>query len=515
MPRALTVSVVLMLVCGIGLRLFPILGSPDTLAQTYMTEDGYLMLTIARNMAIGLGMTVSDGTIATNGVQPFATFLFALAYLATGGDKLAGLIHIHLISAAIGLAAVFALRAFAARCLSPHDRNPLWPWLAAALWFLSPLLLAHSMNALETGLYTLMILVTLLQFHRVLDLGTALPARQSLLLGALCGLTFLSRNDAVFLLVAIFSTWGLHALVALRMSLGAVLARLVPAGLLSVLISLPWLVNNAVKFGSIVPISGSAQSIDAGLGDNAPLLSGKIFELLFPMLPVPGGLETQAPVILGLGVVALVTIFWAARRVYRCGGTIALVMAAYAGHGVALALYYGFFFGAAHFLSRYLAPIAPLLIVATLIVLLDLAKRLAGVRAQRVVAGVGLASLALCLVLVGAKLLRGEQGHFQVVGWVQENVPKGTWVGAIQTGTLGYWHDRTINLDGKVNPEALAARRADGDVLTYVLDSPITYLADWHGIATWADGRNPGFSEAFELIVDRPDENLAVLRRRE
>ncbi len=57
-----------------------------------MTEDGYLMLTIARNMAIGLGMSVSEGTIHSNGVQPLATFLFTLPYLLTGGDKVAGLV---------------------------------------------------------------------------------------------------------------------------------------------------------------------------------------------------------------------------------------------------------------------------------------------------------------------------------------------------------------------------------------------------------------------------------------
>lgn len=54
--------------------------SQPSLSEAFMTEDGNLMLTIARNMAVGLGVTVSDGTIATNGVQPLATFVFAVPY---------------------------------------------------------------------------------------------------------------------------------------------------------------------------------------------------------------------------------------------------------------------------------------------------------------------------------------------------------------------------------------------------------------------------------------------------
>jgi hypothetical protein len=123
-------------------------------------------------------------------------------------------------------------------------------------------------------------------------------------------------------------------------------------------------------------------------------------------------------------------------------------------------------------------------------------------------------SMLLCLALQGRLLLPGAhvQGHFQVVAWVNHNVPAETWVGAVQTGTLGYWHDRTINLDGKVNPEALQARRERGSVLDYVVASRISYLADWVGIAGWVD--TGSFGEHFEVIVKDPVANLSVLRRR-
>jgi len=124
----------------------------------------------------------------------------------------------------------------------------------------------------------------------------------------------------------------------------------------------------------------------------------------------------------------------------------------------------------------------------------------------------------LCALAIGldARLYRNGTSHmhFQVVEWVEEHVPNDAWVAAPQTGTLGFFHDRTINLDGKVNPAALAARRADGEATRYFLEQrQIQYLADWEGIAIWA--KEPRIAAQFDLIVDDPARNLAVLRRRE
>lgn len=512
---ALMRTVWILLAIGTLYRLIPLMLGQPALSEMFMSEDGYLMLTVARNIAIGEGMTVADGTIPTNGVQPLATFLFAAPYLITGGDKVSSLIGVHLIAAAAALAGAFAVRAFAARVLAPHDAEQRWPWLAAALWFTGPLLVGHTMNGLETGIYTLAVLVTLLQFAYVLTRGGEAGVSARLALGALCGVAFLARNDAVFLVIAIFALWGLHGLFALRLGPVETLRRIVPPGLLSLAIVLPWLVNNQLNFGSIVPISGTAQSLSADFAQNAHLLPAKVFEYLFPMLPIPAGLETKTPFMVAFAAISGLILLWFAVRVWRRGGTVRLVVAAYILHAMALATYYGLFFGAPHFFSRYLAPVAPLLILASLVVLLDLARWIAGARAATATAGVGLAGLALSVALLGRLLLPGvsEQGHFQVVRWVDENVPKETWVGAVQTGTLGYWHDRTINLDGKVNPAALAARRSEGDVLGYVVGSDIDFLADWHGIAAWAEYPKAGFADTFELIVDRPVENLAVLKR--
>lgn len=518
--RLFFVPILALLAIGVLFRLFPVFAGQPALSEFFVTEDGYLLLTVARNMAAGLGMSVSDGMIPTNGVQPLITFLFTLPYLITGGDKVTSLIGVNLIATAISIIGFFAVRAFAGRVLgaqaSAPYTDPLWPWLAATLWFTGPLLLLHTMNGLETGLYTVFVLLTLLSFGRILSLGREARGVDRLGLGLLCGMTFMARNDGAFLVITVFALWGLRDLIGLKLSFGDVLRRIVPPGLVTLAIAAPWMISNQIHFGSIVPISGAAQSFDMSFGQNAPLLPAKLFESALPMLPIPRDLERNPLVIIGALTVVTTIALCFSWRVLRAGGPMRLVIAAYTLYAAMLIVYYGFNFGAPHFLSRYLAPVAPLLIVATVVVGLDLARALGGPRSIDVACWAGLAGLALSTALLVRLLMPGvhEHAHFQVVRWVEANVPDSAWVGAEQTGTLGYWHDRTINLDGKVNPEALSVLTQGENILDYVTESEIEYLADWRFIADWINRGAPEFAEAFEVVVDDAQANLGVLRRR-
>jgi hypothetical protein len=108
----------------------------------------------------------------------------------------------------------------------------------------------------------------------------------------------------------------------------------------------------------------------------------------------------------------------------------------------------------------------------------------------------------------------GSHMHRQVVEWVTANVPGDSWVGAVQTGTLGFFHDRTINLDGKVNPDALRVLMKQGHILDYVVESEIDYIADWVGMADWVHmDMSPEFSRQFEIVVRDEALNLGVLRQ--
>src|SRR5262249_7835753 len=123
-------------------------------------------------------------------------------------------------------------------------------------------------------------------------------------------------------------------------------------------------------------------------------------------------------------------------------------------YGVLLCSYYGLLFGAHHFMSRYLAPLGPFLALWTFAVLWRLWRTRFGERSVTAISVLAVL-LAIAVFSDARKYLGGDKHqHFQVKEWVEKNVPSDAWVGAIQSGTVGFFHERTINLDGKVNPAA-------------------------------------------------------------
>ncbi|MEM1278216.1 MAG: glycosyltransferase family 39 protein, partial [Pseudomonadota bacterium] len=197
----------LVIAAALLLRLKPLLGMGDDL-RAAITEDGYLMLTVARNLGIGNGLTVSEGEIWTNGIQPLATIFYALPYFALGEDKALGIAGVVLIMTVISLVATYLVYALARR-LVPGESD-LVPLAAATLWACTPLLFGHSMNGLETGLYTAFILATLIYLHDRIASHRVMTLAESFGLGALCGLTFLARNDGAILVAVLLITRFLH-----------------------------------------------------------------------------------------------------------------------------------------------------------------------------------------------------------------------------------------------------------------------------------------------------------------
>src|SRR5262244_1098095 len=102
-------------------RVAPLFDAGGRLFRQFPSEDGYLMLTIARNIALGKGMSVSDGLQPTNGTQPLTTLLWAAAFRVTDGARARGVWLILLAEVALSLAAAWLLYALAQRLFRP------WP----------------------------------------------------------------------------------------------------------------------------------------------------------------------------------------------------------------------------------------------------------------------------------------------------------------------------------------------------------------------------------------------------
>jgi len=503
------------LLFGIGLvaRLAPLLDAGGRLLRQFPSEDGYLMLTIARNIAIGKGMSVADGLQPTNGTQPLATLLWAGVFRLAGGDRQLGVLGIQLVEVALSGLSALLLFALARRLWRGLAHGETAALLVSAAWFAAPLCVTHSMNCLETGLYTCIVIAVARIFA---DSPQPEPwgMRRCLAIGALLGAAFWSRNDAVFLVLAACLVHVGFVLIDARKSLMRRVGETLAFGATSVAAAAPWLAYNQLRFGAIVPVSGQSEALEARFGENLVNAPISLFEYATLYLPIPGSLERE-PWVLLVATATCAAVALLVARVLRSGEPAARAVAALgAVFGIALVAFYGLSFGAGYFFSRYMFPLSPFLALLAGSVLRR-ARELADARGWAAVSFA--AALVLLALAVGLDLRLYRNGashmHFQVVEWVKNNVPDDAWVAAPQSGTLGFFHDRTINLDGKVNPAALAVRKRDGAVTRYVLEQrQIAYLADWEGIASWA--QQPPIAAEFELIVDDPEHNLAVLRRR-
>ena len=508
MQRAFLIAVVgSLLLTGALFRLAPLASEQRTVAA--ISEDGYLMLTVARNVASGRSLTIADGTIATNGVQPLVTFVWAALHWLQGSERLPSLRAVIVMQFVVAAVTAVLIAGLIRHAFQRHQHRDPISLLGAALWFASPLAMRHTTNGLETGFYALAIAAILL-----IDLRwRGESAARAVGVGALLGLLFLVRNDAIFFIAA-FLLMGLRGQGRNRLRQTAIMAAT------SLVVASPWLIYNLRVFGNLIPISGRAQNLNLATGENLVAVPKAVAEFAWMATPLPAklGLEpfwALATAFAVIGVVAATL-----RRSRAVGLSLQPWMTIVLLHSALLCAYYGVFFGASYFLTRYLFPLS---LVAVLIPCVWI---IPGARDTRSLGTRGLLiAAALALLVMGAAsrayLRAAEHDHGAVVQWVADHVPAEVWVGAPQSGMLGYFHDRTVNLDGKVNPLALQARR-DNRLFHYIVeDTPVEYIADWYGLSRWVDRLDTVRDERdvdllqrkFFVAVREPERNLFVLRR--
>jgi 4-amino-4-deoxy-L-arabinose transferase-like glycosyltransferase len=473
-----------------------------------VAEDAYLMLTVARNLALGQGLSTADGSILTNGVQPLVTILWAGVYWLVAGDKFISILLITMIQFSLALVASWLI--WRILKLTSKHRNNYIPALAALIWYASPVYAGYTMNGLETGFYALSLL--LVSFYALKNDNWSWT--YAVFMGILLGISFLVRNDAVFMGMAVYLTYFYFAPEHWWVKLKKVNLMVI----IAMLLASPWLIYNYVYFASVIPISSTAQSMVANWGENIPLLLLILLKYSLSIIRIPDQIATQVlwltiPFILAI-ISSLVIIY---PKLTRLEQKLLILASIYI---FSLSIFYGIFFGAGHSLGRYLFPATVFLVILWAILAVKLYNTMS-YPIWRYTLAIGIIAIIILFTIRNDILLPRQQAHFQVVAWVQENVSEKQWVAAIQSGTLGYFHDRTINLDGKVNPAALAARQQQ-QLPEYIIAQQIDYIVDWAGLASWLAADNPRISPAqqqlwqqhYKLLVHDEQRNLAVFARK-
>ena len=481
-------AVLALLAAGLTLR------EGRQLFATPLTEDGYYSLAVARNVAAGSGITV-DGRQPTNGFQPLFTALEAGCYWVAGGDGPSALRLVLALSWLIWGATAWLVGAISAD-LADDDgaARDVRRWLALLLYGGGFLTFMHHFNGLETGL----VLCLYALAWRIYQLGWFEHPLGPVLYGGLLGLLVLARIDsAVF--VVVFAAWQLAA--RWRDSPRDALWRAGAPAAIALLVSSPWWAYNYLEFGSLMPTSGTAQQAWAlseqrirwvfwalGASSLPTLWLGRLDEtfhdgILLSLL--------RALVIAGLAV--------AIARAWRRDGPIGAGATGCARRMVAfgaallcalgvLALYYGLSFIAYWFYYRYLFPVA---LVASVVIAWRAAPwALARPRAAFVVVALLCAPTAISAVMAQhGRTLHVETVYWEQLALVDAQVPAGDQVAAGQAGTLGYFRAGVVNVDGKVNREAIPYQDHMWD---YLAARGVHWFADWPFYVEKYLGDDPG-----------------------
>ncbi|MBT8492717.1 MAG: hypothetical protein KJO07_06625 [Deltaproteobacteria bacterium] len=452
--------------------------SDALVAQKPMTEDGHYVLTVARSLAAGDGFSV-EGT-PTTGVQPMFTVLVAPAFWLTD-DPYVSLRVVILLQLLLWGAAAITLGSIAARA-SPHagvEQERHLRWVASFLFLSSTYLWMQCFNGLETGLYLFVLAAT----WRV-SLASMGAWPKALTTGVFLGFCVLARVDAVLIVGP----------AALLLAKGAPRMRLAQAAstcAMAALVSSPWWLYVYATGDGLMPSSGLAQlDISPTLG-RVWLASSALFQAMVPHVYTSHYATDWMQLIrLGLGLL-LIWSFFSRRNSHErpagFGSAVALGAAL-------LALWYAATSMAIHFYPRYLAPLA---LVGVMMLVFVLGPWLAR---RRLIVLVVIAAPCLGAVVIShTGKFSGNPRYSEQLPLVEAYVPPGDWVGAGQSGTLGYFRNKVLNLDGKVNAEALDHR---GSVDGYLRTQGVRWFCDDAAYTERLLGPDPP-AQGWEVVAAR------------
>ena len=461
-----------------------------------LTEDGYLLLSVSRNLAIGHGLS-ADGTHLTNGFQPLFTVIASLPYLVTDGNRVAGLRGVLGLYLLCYMATGLVVGLICRRMFKPGTRAyRVAAPLGAVCYLSASFVILTSFNGLETGVQ-LLVYALIWWYWATHDLQSI---TQQTILGALLGAAVLARVDSAFL-VAVVTIY-----LACRRQIQAAMV----AGVTAVVVSAPWWIYNIVLTGSLMPTSARAEHAWALSAFRVKGMVQAVSTDIMPWTYASQFNTSLAVALLRLGGAALVITFClrlartsAAGPDGAASGRVAsvgrLIVAAAGG----LIVWYPLYSFAYYFYARYLAPLTLVAVVGAVWLLL----RAIGSRSVAVPVGIA-AVLSIAAVVLFAALDIGKvPGNLmltQQVSLVESLVPSGAAVAAGQSGTLSYFRDGVVNLDGKSNIDALSHA---GDIPQYLESLGVRWICDEPGYLQRYLGTNPA-AIGWHLVAVRGDFQL-------
>lgn len=430
-------------------------------------EDGFYMLTVADHMAREHKIRYNYGQPAT-GFQPLATLMWAgldAVVMRAGGDDWAFIRSVLLFQCVLFLAFVWLLAGFAASIASEPHRELVF-FFSFVLCLFDFSLLRLFTYGLETGPYLTCLAVCLLVWKR---LATTHDDRWRLVLlfGVAGGVTGLARIDfgIVFALVSLFMLTKRYASPV----------QVLVCGGLALLIVSPWFLYVHGATGGWLPSSGKAEGQLITLHTLDRLPQALIALMVHIVPPSFAGANRTMQIPAAFCTLGLIAWMYVERRILAAQFTTAFKQTLFPwalGFG-GLIIVYPLFFWVVWFYPRYFAP---LLVVWIPVLAVFLAVHSL---TRRSPVAIALLLLAIFCAEDFRSLHTGRiaSNHIISAGYVRQVYPRAR-VGAFQSGAFGFFDPNVVNLDGKMNDDALRADK-DHALDAYLDRSGVDVLIDW------------------------------------
>ncbi len=485
--KSFGVAVLSLLVIGLWLRLWVVWRPVPIIDNLLFPDDTYISMAIARNLALGRGMTF-DGLAVTNGFQPLYVYLLVPLFKLIP-DQLELPIHIALtILAFSNVVTAFLLLKILLRML-----GQIAALFGLLIWLFSPTVVREGINGLETGMAVFFMALATAVYVQAIG-GSLSDRKRAILLGLCAGLAAFTRVDNVIFVGAL----GLALLFAGGHLTRQNIENALLMGITAFIVMLPWFFISYHCCGTLLPESGDAVRFQALASFHD--IPGGTFTLLLYNFVLTLRILAKSPMLLdhtvlwglgfGLLVLSLLTSngrsWW--RRLWAKVKEADWVRKLWPIwlFAILLLLTYNTYILAYWFFVRYFYPVTWVMTIMWAAILTATAVFLHR-RWQKPLSQVsifiGFIVLIWFLPGLGKLMFQSPEqgGYYNIAVWANETLPPDAVLGSAQTGALTYWArpDMTvINMDGVANPDAYAALKA-GNQMAYLREQGITHIVNW------------------------------------
>ena len=447
------------------------------LADKPLSEDGYLTLTVAWNIAEGKGITYNFNR-HTTGIQPFSGFIFAAiakVVIAAGGDKI-DFVRVIIIFSMLIEVLFFVVIMRISRKLSPGIENK-WLYLSSVIFTLLNFeLLVYFTNGLETGIYLVCVGVSLL--YSINYFRYEKKIYQSVALGAVFGICSLARID-FFVVVAALLLINLYKR---RLSI----TQCFTVGITSVVIIAPWILYIYKTTGSLMQSSARAETSWMNNENFLMRIKAMSFAIMQHMTPnITTGNKDNALIVVFIITVVIVYKYLYNKKILSQFDKDNIKIFGTWSIGILLLLCtYLLYSTAYYFYIRYIAPL--LLIILPLLTVL-LAVKLKELSKKTIQFGYLLVAIAF-LVQAFLYFHSGRLAEQQSLrmAYLKNHFNNKAIVGCFQSGVTGYYDSNVYNLDGKMD-HVVKKYIASGNLARFIDSTGINVIIDWNEIVNAFD----------------------------